>query len=82
VKEPLTFARRAITAIVTAIQACKRVVLAAAPRRDTALAPAWSAWECGDFAAASVLGTELVARPETADAGHFMLALVSHVSGD
>ncbi len=52
------------------------------PRRDPTLSSGWKAWEAGDFAADSAEGSRLAAFPQTADAGYFMLALVSHVTGD
>jgi hypothetical protein len=52
------------------------------PRRDPRLAAAWPAWERGDFAEAARRGVELAAQPKTADAGHFVLALVAHARGD
>jgi len=56
--------------------------LSPAFRPEATLAPAWAAWEHGDFAAASALATDLIARQESAGAGHFILALVAHVRGD
>jgi hypothetical protein len=52
-----------------------------APGTDPTLAPAWKDWERGDFLSASGRAAELVAGAATADAGHHMLALVSHVTG-
>jgi hypothetical protein len=49
---------------------------------DPVLAEAWNAWAAGDFQGARTLSEALVAETVTSDAGHFMLALVSHVTGD
>lgn len=52
------------------------------PRRDSQLSEAWSAWERGDMVEAARRGAALAERPETADPGHFVLALVAHARGE
>jgi hypothetical protein len=50
--------------------------------KDPTIAPAWTAWECGDLELARSLSEKLLAKPETSDAGHHILSLVAHVQGD
>jgi len=72
--------RMAIAAVALLLGGCRAV--AGSPRDDADLSRAWAAWQAGDFAGARVEAESLLTEPETAAAGHLMLALTAHVQGD
>jgi len=73
------FLRQLISALTAGrVPACASAVR----QRDPVLASLWKDWERGDFAAVLGQAEHLAALARTADAGHFMLALASHVTGN
>lgn len=78
----LSSIQQILSRITAAISASACAGFADTARSDSALAPVWAAWERADFPGAAALGTQLLTHPDTVDAGHHLLALVAHVSGE